>query len=122
MISILNYGQVKNSELFARTETTTRVEGAVADILAAVRAEGDAALYRFCEQFDHAKLDSLAVSEEELAAAVAATDPDFLRILERAAANIRKFHEKQVRNSFVINDEDGVLMGQKIIPVDRAGL
>ncbi len=122
MIPILNYGQVKNSELFARTETTSRVEGAVADIIATVRAEGDAALYRFCEQFDHAKLDSLAVSEQEISEAVAATDPEFLRILQRAATNIRKFHEKQVRNSFIINDEDGVLMGQKVIPVDRAGL
>jgi histidinol dehydrogenase len=56
--------------------------------------------------------------------AVAAVDPKFIEILEKAAKNIRKFHEKQVRNSFIINDDEvpGVVMGQKVIPVDRAGL
>jgi histidinol dehydrogenase len=54
--------------------------------------------------------------------ALSKVDPDFIRILEEAAANIRKFHSRQVRNSFIINDEDGILMGQKVIPVDRAGL
>jgi histidinol dehydrogenase len=49
-------------------------------------------------------------------------DDRFIEILKKAAANIRKFHEKQVRNSFIINDEDGIIMGQKVIPVDRAGL
>ncbi len=122
MIPIFKYGEVENDRIFARTETTARVEGAVRDIIAAVRAEGDAALYRFCEKFDHATLTALSVTEAEMEEAMAAVDPDFIRILERAAANIRKFHEKQKRNSFIINDECGVLMGQKIIPVDRAGL
>jgi histidinol dehydrogenase len=49
-------------------------------------------------------------------------EPKFLEILEKAAKNIRKFHERQVRNSFIINDEDGIVVGQKVIPVDRAGL
>ena len=64
----------------------------------------------------------MLVTEEELNEALTRIEPKFLDILERAAKNIRKFHEKQVRNSFIINDEDGILMGQKIIPVDRAGL
>ena len=51
-----------------------------------------------------------------------AVDPKFLEILEKAAENIRRFHEKQVRNSFILNDRPGIVMGQKIIPVDRAGL
>ena len=54
--------------------------------------------------------------------ALAAVDPEFLRVLEESAANITKFHSRQVRNSFIINDEDGIVMGQKVIPVDRAGV
>ena len=124
MISILKYGEVKNAELFARVEPTVRVEDVVSDIIRNVRERGDAALYEYAEKFDRAKLSCLAVTEAEMDEAVAAVDPKFIEILEKAAKNIRKFHEKQVRNSFIINDDEtpGVVMGQKVIPVDRAGL
>ena len=122
MIRIMQYGQVSPDEIFARVEPAVNVEGIVAEIIANVRKNGDKALYEYCEKFDKAKLSDLQVSKEEIDEAVASVDPDFLRILQSAAANIRKFHSRQVRNSFVINDEDGILMGQKIIPVDRAGL
>ncbi len=122
MIEILEYGQVSNDEIFARVELAVNVEDIVADIIANVRVRGDAALYEYCEKFDKAKLTDLQVSAAEMEEAVAQVSPRFLDILERAAANIRKFHEKQVRNSFIINDEDGIVIGQKIIPVDRAGL
>ncbi len=122
MISILKYGEVANEEIFARVTPAVDVEAIVADIIARVRAEGDAALRYYCEKFDKATLDSLLVTPAEIEEAVAAVEPRFLDILERAAANICKFHEKQKRNSFIINDEDGIVMGQKVIPVDRAGL
>ena len=122
MIQILKYGQVSNDEIFARVAPTVNVEGTVADIISAVRAEGDAALFRFCRQFDRAELSSLAVSAEEIDEAFAAVEPKFIEILEAAAKNIRAFHEKQVRNSFILNNENGIVIGQKIIPVDRAGL
>lgn len=122
MIEILKYGEVSNDEIFARVEPTVNVTDIVADIIANVRARGDAALYEYCEKFDKAKLSDLQVSAAEIDEAVAQVSPRFLDILEKAAANIRKFHEKQVRNSFIINDEDGIVIGQKIIPVDRAGL
>lgn len=122
MIRILKYGEVKNSDIFARTEPTMNVEDIVADIIYDVRKNGDSALFAYCEKFDKAKLSSLAVSEEEINEAVKTVEPRFLEVLEKAANNIRKFHEKQVRNSFIINDENGVVTGQKVIPVDRAGL
>lgn len=122
MIRILKYGEVENSDIFARVVPEIDVEATVADIIAAVRKDGDKALYAYCEKFDGAKLSSLQVSEEEIEEAVAAVEPEFLEILKQAAENIRKFHEKQVRNSFIINDEDGIVVGQKVIPVDRAGL
>ena len=122
MISILKYGETPNSELFARSMPTVSVEETVAEILRGVKERGDAALREYAEKFDHVRLDSLIVSEEEMREALEETDPAFLAVLEKAAANIRKFHQRQVRNSFILNDEDGVVMGQKIIPVDRAGL
>ena len=122
MIQILKYGEVANEEIFARVVPTVDVAGIVADIIANVRARGDAALYEYCEKFDKAKLTALQVSPEEIAEARAAVEPEFIRILEEAADNIRAFHSQQVRQSFVLNNQPGIVMGQKVIPVDRAGL
>ncbi len=122
MIKILKKSEVSNAQIFARVENTINVEEIVSDIIANVRENGDKALFEYCEKFDKAKLSSLLVSKEEIEEALALVSPRFIEILKKAAANITKFHEKQVRNSFIINDTPGVLMGQKIIPVDRAGL
>lgn len=122
MIRILKYGEVANQDIFARAVPTVNVEQTVADILADVRREGDSALYRYTEKFDGASLSSLAVSEEEIEEAMGLVEPRFLEVLQKAAANIRTFHERQVRNSFIINQQNGVVIGQKVIPVDRAGL
>ena len=122
MIRILKMSEVPAKEIFARSMPTGNVTEIVADILKNVRERGDEALREYTAKFDGAELDSLIVSPEEMEEAMARVEPEFLRVLERAAANIRKFHSRQVRNSFVINDEDGIVMGQKVIPVDRAGL
>ena len=122
MIRIMKYGDEPNEEIFARSMPTVNVAEAVAEILKNVRERGDAALREYTERFDHAAPESLTVTPEEMQEAIEATDPAFLAVLEKAAANIRKFHSRQVRNSFIINDEPGIVMGQKVIPVDRAGL
>lgn len=122
MIKIMKYGEVPNSEIFARSVSKTDVAGTVAEIIKNVRENGDKALFEYCEKFDKAQLSSLAVTKEEIYEALSLVEPEFLEILEKAAKNIRKFHSRQVRNSFIINDEDGIVIGQKIIPVDRAGL
>ena len=122
MIQILNYNQVPPEQVFARTEPAMNVEAIVTEIIANVRSRGDRALYEYCKKFDKAALTALQVSPEEIDEAVAAVEPRFLEILEAAAANIRAFHSRQVRNSFVISEKNGIVLGQKIIPVDRAGL
>ena len=122
MIKIMKYGEVSPDEIFARVEPTLNVTDIVSDIIANVRKNGDNALFEYCEKFDKATLSTLQVTAEEIDDAVASVDPGFIEILQKAAANIRKFHARQVRNSFIINDENGILMGQKVIPVDRAGL
>lgn len=122
MIKILKYGEVSASEIFARGESTVDVEAVVYEIIENVKKNGDKALFEYCKKFDKADLTSLLVSKEEINEAVNSVEPEFLRILKDAAENIRKFHEKQKRNSFIINDTKGVVVGQKVIPVDRAGL
>lgn len=122
MIPIYEYGQVPNSEIFARDNIASNVEGAVTEILAQVAARGDEALREYTLRFDKADLANLEVTEAEIDEAFAAVEPEFVEILEQAAANIRAFHEKQRRNSFVVADQPGVMLGQKIVPIQKVGL
>ena len=122
MIKIMQYGQVPNSEIFARVAPTVNVEQIVADIIANVRANGDKAVLDYNLKFDKADLDTLLVSQEEIDEAFASVEPEFLTILERAAENIRNFHSKQVRNSFVIADKPGIVLGQKVTPIEKVGV
>ena len=122
MIKIMKYGQEPNSEIFARVSPAVNVEAIVADIIANVRAEGDKAVLNYNLKFDKAELTTLLVSQEEIEEAFAAVDPEFLTILEQAAENIRNFHSKQVRNSFVIADKPGIVLGQKVTPIEKVGV
>lgn len=122
MINIYKYGEVDNSQLFMRNSIPENVQGIVSEIIANVINGGDKALFEYSEKFDKAKLESLEVSGQEIDEAFAAVEPEFIKVLETAAANIRLFHEKQVRNSFIINNKKGVVMGQKIIPIEKVGL
>ena len=122
MIRILSYGEVPNDEIFSRVTPKANVEEIVADIIQTVRDGGDAALYDYTERFDGVRLSSLAVTREEIREACDAVEPRFLEVLRKAADNIRHFHSRQIRNGFIINDRSGIVMGQKVIPVDRAGL
>ena len=122
MIKIYEYGQVENKEIFARMAPKANVEQIVTDIINDVKENGDAALYRYCEKFDGAKLDCLEVTKAEFDEALAVTEPEFLRILESAAKNIRLFHEQQKRQSFVVSGEKGALLGQRVLPIEKAGL
>lgn len=122
MIKIYKYGEVSNSEIFARENIDSGVEDIVAGIIANVRANGDKALFEYSEKFDKVTLSSLEVSQEEIDKAFEIADPEFVKIVEEAAENIRAFHEKQVRNSFIISEKDGVITGQKVTPIEKVGL
>ncbi len=122
MIKILKYGQVSNEEIFARKEPAVNVAAIVAEILADVKENGDKAVLAYCEKFDKAKLSSLQVTEAEIEEAFAQVEPEFIRILKKAAENIRAYHSQQVRKGFCLEQADGVKIGQRILPVDRAGL
>ena len=122
MIKIMNYGEVSAEEIFSRVVPTVNVEQIVTEIIADVRTNGDEALRRYCLKFDGAELSSLEVSQNEIDEAVQLVSPEFIRVLELAAENIRAFHSRQVRNSFILTDKPGVVMGQKVLPIERVGL
>ncbi len=122
MIRILECEDVRREEIFAVSEDGVNVAEIVGEIISDVRKNKDAALFRYCHKFDGAELRSLEVTEREFEEAKAAIDPEFIEVLTEAAANIEKFHKRQVRNSFVINDKKGIMTGQKVIPMDKVGL
>ncbi|MBQ8204161.1 MAG: histidinol dehydrogenase [Clostridia bacterium] len=122
MIKILKFGEVSAKEIFSRVEADVNVETVVAEIIENVKVNGDKALYEYCKKFDKAELEELLVTQEEIEEAVNSVEPKFIEILKTAAENIRLYHQNQVRQGFEIKKEDGIIIGQKIIPVDRAGL
>ena len=122
MIKIFKYGEVPNSEVFARENISGDVEGIVSAIIADVIENKDSALVSYTEKFDKVRLEKLEVTAEEIEEAFASVDSEFVEIIKEAAENIREFHKRQVRNSFVISEKDGVVIGQKVIPIEKVGL
>ncbi len=122
MIKIYDYEQVKKEEIFARFSPTQSVSGAVSEIIERVAREGDAALKAYAERFDGVALSSLEVTKEEIDAAYAQAAPAFLAVLAEASKNICAFHIRQKRSGFQTEGEDGVIVGQKVTPIERVGL
>ncbi len=122
MIKIMKYGEVAPEEIFARVEPTFDVADIVTDIIENVKLKGDQALFEYSKRFDNAELTSLEVTEEEIDEAFNSVEPKFIEILKKAAKNIEDFHKKQVRNSFVLNETEGVVTGQKVTAIERVGL
>jgi histidinol dehydrogenase len=108
------------SFLLRRHTLDASVEATVKAIFADVKANGDEAVRRYTEQFDGATLSSFRVSQDELNDAFRNADKRLLRILEQAAANITRFHQHELDRSFFYDDGDGVLIGQKVTPIERA--
>ena len=122
MIKILDADQVPLSEILARPEEKRDISGAVANIIEDVRQNGDAALRRYTKEFDKAEPDSLEVPQEQIDRALADLEPGLRAVLEEAAENIRAFHRRQVQNGFVISDRPGILLGQKVTPIEKVGV
>ena len=122
MIRIYEYGQVDPAEIFQRETPISRVEEPVAAILADVKRRGDEAVLEYTRRFDRCDIASLAVTAEEIDEAFAAIEPEFLEVLKKAAANIREFHTAQVRQSLVLTPRSGVVLGQRITPIEKVGL
>ena len=99
-------------------------ETVVNDIIEKVKSEGDAAIFAYTKQFDKCELnaETIRVTEAEIEEAVNTIEPKLYEVMEKAAANIKAYHEKQVRNSWFDAKSDGTILGQKITPIGKAGV
>ena len=122
MIRILKESETRREAIFAREDPVGSVEEPVWEIIAQVRAKGDEALKRYTKEFDGVDITSVEVGQGAIDEGFRMADPMMVDILYRASERVAAFHQHQVRNSFLVNEEDGILMGQKIIPLERVGL
>ena len=122
MIKIYKFGQVPDSDIFARTMEEADVSAAVSAIIADVRENGDSALFKYAEKFDGGAPKELEVTEDEYESAFNALEPEFISSLKNAAKNIEAFHRRQVRDGFSMCGGDGIVLGQRVIPLEKVGL
>ncbi len=123
MIKIIKAKDAKTEDILTRDiKTKSGVEDIVSDIIDNVRQNGDKALIEYGAKFDGAEISSLEVTKEEIENAFRTADPEYVKTLAKARNNIHKFHSHQVRNNFTVNDTDGIILGQKITPIDKVGL
>ena len=122
MIKIYNTESISVDDILSRDIKKSGVEDIVAGIIANVKENGDKALREYSLKFDKAELRSLEVSDAEIEEAFDAVDEKFIGILKKARDNIYNFHKHQLRNNFVINEGDGVILGQKVIPIEKVGI
>ena len=123
MIRIIDIQKDGTDDILTRNiQVESGVEATVTEIIHRVADDGDRALFEFSKKFDQATLTDLRVSEEEIDDAVRTQEPAFLETLRLAAENIREFHSKQVKEGFEFKRENGVVLGQKVLPLDRVGI
>ena len=121
MIKIVGFDEYLQSESKQENKLPD-VSEQVREIIDAVKARGDKAVIEYEEKFDHVKLTSLEVSSEEKEGALRSVSDEYFQILTRAANNIREFHTRQIRNGFMFSNKEGVILGQRVIPLERVGL
>lgn len=122
MIKVMEYGVVSEDRIFSRSTSSRDVSDVVSAILADVRQRKDEALREYTLKFDGAEIDSIEVPREDIENAAKTMDKAFMDVLRKAADNIRNYHSRQERESFVVSEKDGVVLGQKIVPVSVAGI
>ena len=122
MIPILDYEKTEKSPIFQRNTPQSQVTEPVQKIIAQVRSQGDRALFHYTRLFDKVDISSLEVTGEELEAALEQTDKALLSVLSSAAENIKAYHSRQKRTGFSFSPEPGVVLGQKVTPLEKVGI
>ncbi len=124
MIKIMKCSKVSVDELFLRSDESANenIYKEVAKIIENVKLNKDDAVKKYTEQFDGVYVENLRVTQKEIDDAYESTDELLKQSLKKAKLNIQDFHKRQIRENFVVNEKDGVILGQKIMPVQRAGL
>ena len=122
MINIVDYKDLDRKNLFMRKEEELNITDVVKDIIYSVKMGGDKTLKKYCELFDGKAPENLEVTAAEMEAAFNRVDSSLIKTMEKAAANIREFHSKQLREGFKIEKAGGVVMGQKVTPIEKVGI
>lgn len=122
MIPILDYEKTEESAIFQRNTPQSQVTEPVQKIIAQVRSQGDRALFHYTRLFDKVEVSALEVTGEELEAAMDQTDKELVSILMSAAENIKSYHSRQKRTGFSFSPEPGVVLGQKVTPLEKVGI
>lgn len=121
MIRTISYTSAEDLR-FLQRDNTQDVTAIVKDIVANVRQNGDAALYEYSRKFDKAELTALEVTEAEIDEAFRQVEPEYIEILKEAKENITNFHKHQIENGFVLTEKPGVVLGQRVLPLEKVGL
>ena len=102
----------------------TEYENTVNEIINDIRNNGDKALFEYTAKFDKCTLDAscIKITDDEIKEAYAALDQQFIEVMKKSAENIRVFHEKQKRNTWIDTREDGSILGQRILPIEISGV
>ena len=122
MIKIFDKGFDINKVLNREIQTYGEYESIVKEVIAQVLSRGDDALKEYTQKFDGVDLDDLLVSQSEIDEAESLVSDELKNILKTAAQNIEFFHKKQVKQGFEVTKEDGVILGQKYTPIQKAGI
>lgn len=121
-MKILKLSDMERSEILTRSDRVSEASETVRTILDTVRREGDSALISYTNKFDGVEISSIRVSDEEISEALSSADPGFIAVLEKAAERIRDYHSRQRRDGYIITGKDGVVLGEKIVPLERVGI
>ena len=123
MIPILKLKDLTDEQILNRDiQAEENVSAAVDSVITKVRQSGDAALLEYTEKFDGVKLESLRVSDEEIARTMMQVSPGLVDTIRAAAANIEAFHRAQVRQDLVLTDKPGIVLGQRYTPIEKVGI
>ena len=124
MIKIYNSSEIDKSEILSRSgqNDLEKAEKTVREIISDVRARGGVAVKEYTLRFDGCDISDMRVTEKEIDEAFVNVGDYFIDTLKAAAANISEYHLKQKREGFTIKRPDGTVLGQRILPVLRAGV
>ena len=123
MIPILKLKDLTDEQILNRDiQAEENVSAAVDSVITKVRQSGDAALLEYTEKFDGVKLESLRVSDQEIARAMMQVSPGLVDTIRAAAANIEAFHRAQVRQDLVLTDKPDIVLGQRYTPIEKVGI
>ena len=122
MIKTINSGEFEANCIIQKTVDSSSITTAVAMIIANIIKHGDKALRDYTKKFDGCVLTGFELSPEDMDEAIKSVDPEFISVMERAAKNIEEFHINQIQKGFDLPPKNGIVLGQRVTPIERVGL